>query len=143
MEALTQDLFEASDKDVIFKLSDGEETAHKAVLAASSDVFKTMLSHDMRERDGTVELQDVDKVTTRVFLGLLYTGRICAEDWSGEECATPANLGEATDDVAISPPLDVLMPVLAHFSRIDFPPLLRKGGKWILEKQSKSSPIKK
>ena len=83
MEALTQDLFEASDKDVIFKLSDGEETAHKAVLAASSDVFKTMLSHDMRERDGTVELQDVDKVTTRVFLGLLYTGRICAEDWSG------------------------------------------------------------
>ena len=30
-----------------------------------------------------------------------------------------------------------------HFSRIDFPPLLRKGGKWILEKRSKSSPIKK
>ena len=29
------------------------------------------------------------------------------------------------------------------FSRIDFPPLLRKGGKWILEKRLKSIPIKK
>ena len=30
-----------------------------------------------------------------------------------------------------------------HFSRIDFPPLLRKGGKRILEKRLESIPIKK
>ena len=31
--------------------------------------------------------------------------------------------------------LEVLVDLLTVFSRIDFPPLLRKGGKWILDDQ--------
>ena len=87
MEALTQDLFEASDKDVIFKLSDGEETAHKAVLAASSDVFKTMLSHDTREKEGTIELQCVffsGCSTPVAFVQKIGRVRYASKSWRGD-----------------------------------------------------------
>eukprot|EP00929_Paragymnodinium_shiwhaense_P041894 TRINITY_DN21754_c0_g2_i1.p1 TRINITY_DN21754_c0_g2~~TRINITY_DN21754_c0_g2_i1.p1 ORF type:complete len:376 (+),score=68.99 TRINITY_DN21754_c0_g2_i1:59-1186(+) len=70
-------------KDVVFKLSDGEEAAHKCVLIAASDVFARMLGQDMREkRDGIVELPDVDKTSMRVFLRLLYTDHVDATDWN-------------------------------------------------------------
>eukprot|EP00929_Paragymnodinium_shiwhaense_P113405 TRINITY_DN81697_c0_g1_i1.p1 TRINITY_DN81697_c0_g1~~TRINITY_DN81697_c0_g1_i1.p1 ORF type:complete len:387 (-),score=60.46 TRINITY_DN81697_c0_g1_i1:204-1364(-) len=76
-------LFNAeASKDVTFKLSDGEEKAHRNVLAAASDVFAGMFEQDMREKkDGVIELPTVDKVSMRIFLRLLYTDRLDPSDW--------------------------------------------------------------
>merc|ERR1712216_618391 len=99
------------DKDVTFQLKDGSERAHRAVLAAASDVFKSMLANDMREKSGVVELKDVEHVTMRVFLRLLYTGHASEEDWVGHEANAPS--GAQVEEGAAAPPLDVLLSVLS------------------------------
>jgi len=73
-----------STKDVTFKVTDGEVQAHKCVLAAASPVLSSMFSGPMLEsRTASVELPQVDQVTMRVFLRLLYTGAIDIRDWAG------------------------------------------------------------
>jgi len=79
-------------KDVTFKLHDGEERAHRSVMAAASSVFAAMHSGPMREATtGTVELPDVTRSTMRAFLRLLYTGHVDQADWSspGASAAGP------------------------------------------------------
>lgn len=72
-------------EDVTFALADGEETAHKVVLAAASDAFAAMFEHSMQEcRSGKVEMSGVRRTTMRVFLRLLYTGRVDPHDWQEE-----------------------------------------------------------
>lgn len=71
--------------DVTFVLADGEERAHKAVLAASSDAFAAMFSQPMQEQvQGKVDLRDTKALTMRTFLRLIYTGRVDAADWQHE-----------------------------------------------------------
>lgn len=75
-------------KDVTFKLCDGEERAHRSVMAAASSVFAAMHSGSMREAStGVVELPDVPRTTMRVFLRLLYTGHVDSGDWIGQGTA--------------------------------------------------------
>jgi len=82
--AMTERMFEDpdGDKDVTFKLSDGEECAHKVILKAASEVFAGMFQQDMREKTrGVVELLDTSRVAMRVFLRLIYTGNVNPADW--------------------------------------------------------------
>lgn len=68
--------------DVTFKLADGEERAHKSVLAAASNAFATMFALPMQEgATGTVTLSDVPTAAMRVFLRLLYSGGVKSKDW--------------------------------------------------------------
>ncbi|CAK0899758.1 unnamed protein product [Prorocentrum cordatum] len=68
--------------DVTFKLSDGEERAHKSVLAAASSAFGTMFSPPMQEgATGKVSLPETPVATMRVFLRLLYSGGVESKDW--------------------------------------------------------------
>jgi len=76
-------MFLDEDKDVIFELADGQETAHKAILKASSDVFAGMFKHNMLEKtEGIVSLPDINRTTMRVFLRLIYTGHVDHADWA-------------------------------------------------------------
>lgn len=88
--------------DVTFVLSDGEELAHRAVLAASSDVFAAMFMHSMREEQARkVELPDVKCATMRIFLRLLYTGHIDPHDW--QDAGKDVDLDHRTDATCRSP----------------------------------------
>jgi len=72
-------------EDVLFVLADGSEGAHKVVLAAASQVFAAMFEQPMQElQSGRVELRGVKWVTMRVFLRLLYTGRVHSADWQDQ-----------------------------------------------------------
>jgi hypothetical protein len=62
----------------------------------------------MRERGGSVELKDVDFVTMRVFLRMLYTGHVCEEDWADTNPVVKRRVPEES----AAPPLDVLLSVL-------------------------------
>eukprot|EP00930_Biecheleria_cincta_P090796 TRINITY_DN80260_c0_g1_i1.p1 TRINITY_DN80260_c0_g1~~TRINITY_DN80260_c0_g1_i1.p1 ORF type:complete len:390 (+),score=67.91 TRINITY_DN80260_c0_g1_i1:51-1172(+) len=75
-------IFMGDDKDVTFKLADGEERAHRLILKSASDVFASMFQQDMREKSqGLVELPDTTKAAMRVFLRLIYTGHVDSSDW--------------------------------------------------------------
>lgn len=57
----------------------GEQTypAHKAILAARSDVFAAMFKHNMEEvNSGTIKIPDCDPSSFKDFLLFLYTGKI-------------------------------------------------------------------
>mmetsp|Transcript_60115 Transcript_60115/g.143257 ORF Transcript_60115/g.143257 Transcript_60115/m.143257 type:complete len:350 (+) Transcript_60115:93-1142(+) len=72
-------------EDVTFELMDGREGAHKAVLSAASEAFAAMFEQPMQEsQSGRVELTTVKRATMRVFLRLLYTGRVDPRDWEEE-----------------------------------------------------------
>lgn len=72
-------------EDVTFELADGTEGAHRVVLAAASDAFAAMFEQPMQEyQSGKVELRSIKWVTMRVFLRLLYTGRVDPQDWQDE-----------------------------------------------------------
>lgn len=85
---LTEQLFQDDRfKDITFKLDDGEVRAHRNVLAASSCVFRAMLSGSMTEaRTGDITISNVQGASARTFLRLLYTGQVDPVDWK-ESCA--------------------------------------------------------
>ena len=75
-------MFLLDDKDIIFEVADGELEAHSVVLKASSDVFKQMLQSQMSEGTSRrISLPEVSVVAMKVFLRLLYTGRVDVSDW--------------------------------------------------------------
>merc|ERR1719510_1867273 len=94
-----QNMYEADNKDITFILKDGSEKSRSAVL-------KSMLSYDMKEKKGTIELTDVSVVAMRVFLRLLYTGSVCEDDWARHEENLQAADPCTQDDVSAAPPLD-------------------------------------
>lgn len=71
--------------DVSFVTSDGQEiVAHRNILSAQSDVFKTMLATDMTEKmTGVVQLVDVTGAGLKICFKFLYTGEL-DEKWG--EC---------------------------------------------------------
>eukprot|EP00929_Paragymnodinium_shiwhaense_P104930 TRINITY_DN69762_c0_g1_i1.p1 TRINITY_DN69762_c0_g1~~TRINITY_DN69762_c0_g1_i1.p1 ORF type:complete len:386 (-),score=78.37 TRINITY_DN69762_c0_g1_i1:115-1272(-) len=76
-------LLSDENKDVTFKLADGEEHAHKNILMAASEVFAGMFKQGMREKqEGVIELPDVSRIAMKVFLRLLYTGHVDPADWA-------------------------------------------------------------
>lgn len=85
-------------KDVTFIVDDGEEKAHKAVLAAASEVFESMFTSGMQEtQTGQVELRSTSRVAMRVFLRLVYTGGVEPADWNDPQAERMplSTLGEA------------------------------------------------
>lgn len=61
-------------KDIKFIVGDQVIMAHKAVLAAQSPVFKSMLTLDTKEkRDNAVEIDDVDFEVFNAFVKFIYT----------------------------------------------------------------------
>lgn len=84
---LNERLLSDPTKDVTFELADGREYAHRAVLAAASDVWGRMLGSTMQERNGVIRMPDVDCVAMRVFLRLIYTAHIDPADWGKGDSA--------------------------------------------------------
>lgn len=84
MDSLNEKLFEADDKDVTIRCSDGDISAHKCVLSAVSEVFAATLKHNMREKaDNVILVEDVAKADMKIFLRLVYTGNVNPTDWDG------------------------------------------------------------
>ena len=71
-------LDDPSTHDVTFKTSNGGSvSAHRAIVAAGSPVFHTMLYGNMKERnEKEIKLPSVDTETLKVLLSFLYTGKI-------------------------------------------------------------------
>ncbi|XP_043282322.1 speckle-type POZ protein-like B [Venturia canescens] len=66
-----------SDITFVFDDDGKELTAHKAILAAQSEVFQVMFSSDMKEKHtGRVEIDDIRSEVFEEFLRYLYTGEI-------------------------------------------------------------------
>jgi len=65
--------------DVTLQVGDEAFPAHKAILAARSQVFASMFDHKMIEqRSNVVEISDMEPVVMRHFLHFLYTGELGA-----------------------------------------------------------------
>lgn len=61
---------------------DGEKLpVHKNIVAANSEYFRAMLSHDTKESiEGTVEIQDVEIKAVRICIAYIYTGIVTFEN---------------------------------------------------------------
>lgn len=99
---LWERLFDSDDKDVTFQCKDGPISAHKCVLRAASDAFKSALDHDMQERaTGVINVPNITVQAMKVFLRVIYTGHVDAEDWGENEDATiPLELLLSMGDIA-------------------------------------------
>jgi hypothetical protein len=98
---MIKQLFAMPGKDVIFELSDGEEKAHKLILMAGSEVFQGMLQSGLSEGvTQKIVLLDIDCVTMRVFLRLMYTAHADPGDWFKTHADTE-HKGKADWDVVL------------------------------------------
>ncbi|KAJ0044687.1 hypothetical protein Pint_03680 [Pistacia integerrima] len=67
--------------DIIINASDGSIGAHRAVLAARSPVFRSMFSHDLKEKElSTINISDMSIEACQAFLSYIY-GNIEHEDF--------------------------------------------------------------
>ncbi|XP_031280422.1 BTB/POZ domain-containing protein At1g55760-like [Pistacia vera] len=67
--------------DIIINASDGSIGAHRAVLAARSPVFRSMFSHDLKEKElSTINISDMSIEACQSFLSYIY-GNIEHEDF--------------------------------------------------------------
>lgn len=74
-------LTESIHTDIIINASDGSIGAHRAVLAARSPVFRSMFSHNLKEREmSTIDISDISIETCKAFLNYIY-GNIQHEDF--------------------------------------------------------------
>ena len=72
--------------DIVLKVDDKAFSAHKSVLAASSDYFKAMFTIEMEEKSkDTISIQSVTPTAMEQVLNCIYTGKAVI---------TEANLGE-------------------------------------------------
>lgn len=63
--------------DIQLECGDYITAAHKAILAARSPVFSTVMGHETDECSNiTVEIKDMEPLVLREFLGYLYSGKI-------------------------------------------------------------------
>lgn len=112
---LTSRLFEDEEsKDVTFKLSDGEVRAHRLVLKQLSEVWSRMFATQMAEAySGVIRVPEVNCVSMRVFMRLLYTAHVCKSDWQGDgggaSSEKASHQPSSSSDDAV--PLDVLISV--------------------------------
>lgn len=67
--------------DVIIHTADGTLAAHKAILSASSTVFKSMFHHDLKEKESsTIHIDDMSRESCMALLSYLY-GNITQKDF--------------------------------------------------------------
>ena len=92
---LTKILFDQTTADLSLALDNGTVIpAHRAILAARSSVFRTMLCGTMREStQQQVRIGEVDELSMRSLLEFMYTGQI---DHFAEVCACDATSTEDT-----------------------------------------------
>lgn len=73
--------------DIIINASDGSIGAHRAVLAARSPVFRSMFSHDLKEKElSTINISDMSIEVCQAFLSYIY-GSIEHEDFLAHRLA--------------------------------------------------------
>ncbi|XP_071730289.1 BTB/POZ domain-containing protein At1g55760-like [Rutidosis leptorrhynchoides] len=59
--------------DIIINASDGSIGAHRAVLAARSPVFRSMFSHDLKEKEmSVINISDMSMEACQAFLNYIY-----------------------------------------------------------------------
>ena len=82
-EDLKEMLLNGENHDLILKVGDKELKAHKDVLRTRSQVFNSMLSHDMKEKNsGIIDIPDCDAEAMEQFLCYIYTGKVDSLDQS-------------------------------------------------------------
>lgn len=88
---LWERVFESTSKDISLQCSDGIEEANSCVLIEASDVWRAMLTHNMKEKQlSTVNMSDYTVKEVRFFLRLLYTGQVDPDEWSDDETTSNA-----------------------------------------------------
>ncbi|KAL1196188.1 BTB/POZ domain-containing protein [Cardamine amara subsp. amara] len=81
LKCLSRMLEESILSDVIIHTADGTLSAHKAILSASSTVFKSMFHHDLKEKESsTIHIDDMSRESCMALLCYLY-GNITQEDF--------------------------------------------------------------
>ncbi|KAB1208409.1 hypothetical protein CJ030_MR7G001380 [Morella rubra] len=81
LASLGRMLTESIHTDIIINASDGSIGAHRAVLAARSPVFRSMFSHNLKEKEmSTIDISDISIETCKAFLNYIY-GNIQHEDF--------------------------------------------------------------
>ncbi|XP_023740604.1 BTB/POZ domain-containing protein At1g55760 isoform X1 [Lactuca sativa] len=66
-------LSESIHTDIIIRASDGSIGAHRAVLAARSPVFRSMFSHDLKEKEmSAINISDMSIQACQAFLSYIY-----------------------------------------------------------------------
>lgn len=80
LSSLGRMLADAINTDVTINAGDGSVGAHRAILAARSPVFRSMFSHDLREKElSAVDIADMSAAACTAFLRYLYGGVPAAE----------------------------------------------------------------
>ncbi|GJZ37706.1 SKP1/BTB/POZ domain-containing protein [Tanacetum coccineum] len=75
-------LSESIHTDIIISASNGSIGAHRAVLAASSPVFDSMFTHDLKEKDmSAITIPDMCIEVCRTFLSYIYSNNIQYQDF--------------------------------------------------------------
>ncbi|KAK6934654.1 BTB/POZ domain [Dillenia turbinata] len=73
LTSLGQMLSESIHTDIIINASNGSIAAHRAVLAARSPVFRSMFSHDLKEKElSIVDISDMSIEACQAFLNYIY-----------------------------------------------------------------------
>lgn len=81
LRCLARMLEESIHSDVIINTGDGMLKAHKAILSASSPVFHSMFTHDLKEKESsTINIEDMSLESCTALLSYLY-GTIKQEDF--------------------------------------------------------------
>lgn len=81
LRCLSRMLDESIHSDVTINASDGSLQAHRAILSASSPVFKSMFQHDLKEKESsTIDIEDMTSESCMALLSYLY-GTINQDDF--------------------------------------------------------------
>ncbi|GKV44554.1 hypothetical protein SLEP1_g51724 [Rubroshorea leprosula] len=81
LEYLGRMLTEGIHTDITINASDGSIGAHRAILAARSPVFRSMFSHDLKEKElSTINISDMSIEAVQAFLSYIY-GNIQHEEF--------------------------------------------------------------
>ncbi|XP_077217372.1 BTB/POZ domain-containing protein [Tasmannia lanceolata] len=73
LASLGQMLSENIHTDITINASDGSITAHRAILATRSPVFRSMFSHDLKEKElSTINISDMSIESCQAFLNYIY-----------------------------------------------------------------------
>lgn len=87
LSSLARMLHEGILTDITINADDGSIRAHRAILAARSPVFRSMFSHDLREKElSTVDISDMSLDACRGFLNYIY-GDLRSEEFVAHRLA--------------------------------------------------------
>ncbi|KAL7128367.1 hypothetical protein ABFS83_14G311600 [Erythranthe nasuta] len=80
-KCLSRMLNESIHADITINTTDGKLKAHKAILSASSPVFDSMFTHDLKEKESsTIDIEDMTCESCMALLSYLY-GTMRSEDF--------------------------------------------------------------